>query len=356
MMPSCEEVRAMADPFRNLVFEGGGVKGIAYVGAMEVLEQRGSLARIQRVGGTSAGAINAVLFATGYDNDETTEILKTLDFNNFLDDEWGFVRDARRLVEEYGWYKGRFFREWIGGLVAEKLDNPHATFRELELKTGKHLYLYGTNLSTGFGEVYSNEHTPRMRIADAARISMSIPLFFRAVRNQRDDVFVDGGVLDNYPIKLFDRRKYVDGPKKKNARKTDYYDAENAKLKKLHPDSSPYCYNRETLGFRLDSKREIAIFRDGAERPTHEIDDFFEYAFALVKTIMNAQSNQHLHGDDWQRTVYIDTLDVETTDFDLSDERKQALVASGRKGTKKYFEWYDDLAHDPAVNHPDTPF
>jgi NTE family protein len=67
----------------------------------------------------------------------------------------------------------------------------------------------GTNLSTRFGEVFSAEHTPRMCIADAVRISMSIPLFFAAKRSLRGDVYVDGGVLENYPIKLFDREKYV---------------------------------------------------------------------------------------------------------------------------------------------------
>ena len=50
--------------FRNLVFEGGGVKGVAYVGALNELHKRGILDSIERVGGTSAGAINAVLLST----------------------------------------------------------------------------------------------------------------------------------------------------------------------------------------------------------------------------------------------------------------------------------------------------
>jgi NTE family protein len=344
----------MTYPFRNLVFEGGGVKGIAYVGAMEILEKRGIPRNIKRVGGTSAGAINAVLFAAGFTNEETRQVLAELEFTNFLDDEWGILRDGRRLIEEYGWYKGRFFREWIGGLLGEKLGNPHATFLELEQRTGKQLYLYGANLTTRFGEVYSVEHTPRMRVAEAARISMSIPLFFRAVRNGRGDVFVDGGLLSNYPIHLFDREKYVEETAR-HARRTDYYEAQNADLRRSRPQSSPYVYNRETLGFRLDSKREIAIFRDGAEPPREKIDDFFDYALALIRTIMEAQGNQHLHSDDWHRTVYIDTLGVGTTDFDLSDERKQALMESGRTHTERYFEWYDDLEKDPAINHPEAP-
>jgi NTE family protein len=76
----------MAYHFRNLVFEGGGVKGIAYVGAMQVLEEEGILQDIKRVGGTSAGAINATLFALGFTNIQVRNILKKLDFNNFMDE------------------------------------------------------------------------------------------------------------------------------------------------------------------------------------------------------------------------------------------------------------------------------
>ena len=66
--------------FRNLVFEGGGVRGIAYVGAMEVLAQRGLLDHITRVGGTSAGAINALIHALGFDLDSQHAILDSTDF------------------------------------------------------------------------------------------------------------------------------------------------------------------------------------------------------------------------------------------------------------------------------------
>ena len=57
---------------------------------------------------------------------------------------------------------------------------------------------------------------------------------------------------------------------------------------------------------------------------------------------MNAQENMHLHSDDWQRTVYINTLDVGTTDFNLSDETKQALIGQGIRGTEHYFGWFDN--------------
>ena len=87
------------------------MKGIAYSGALAVLEQRGILRRIKRVGGASAGAINASLLTLGYSLGEIRDILANLDFRNFMDDDWGVLRDAKRLIRDFGWYKGDFFRQ-----------------------------------------------------------------------------------------------------------------------------------------------------------------------------------------------------------------------------------------------------
>jgi len=333
--------------FRNLVFEGGGVKGIAYVGALEVLESKGILQNINRVGGTSAGAINALLLGLNYSPTETKNILRKLNFKNFLDDSWGVLRDTDRLVNEFGWYKGDFFRQWIAKRIKKKTKNPNATFNDVyqQKKSGgfRDMYFIGTNLSTGFAEIFSYEHTPRMCIADAVRISMSIPLFFAAKRGVRDDVYVDGGVLNNYPIKLFDRKKYAE-----YLRIPEYYEEHNRKLRKQRKNISPYIYNKETLGFRLDSAKEIAVFRDQAEPEHHKIDDFFSYTWRLLITILGSQDSNHLHSDDWQRTIYIDTLGAGTTDFDIGDPKKKALVESGKTNTRKYFEWYDDVKNKPV--------
>lgn len=328
--------------FRNLVFEGGGVKGIAYVGALEVLQEAGIYPRIERVAGTSAGAIVAVLLGVGYTAEEIKKIMWNLDFNKFMDDSWGIVQDSHRLLNEFGWYKGDFFRSWMGELIARKLGNSEATFNDLMHMRGelaiREIYLVGTNLSTGFAEVFSHEHTPRFCIADAARISMSIPIFFAAKRGVRGDVYVDGGVLDNYPIKVFDRRKYVI----KNWRRTDYYEAINREFRSRRRSISDYVYNKQTLGFRLDSRNEIALFRDQAEPPVREINNLWDYTLALLNTVIGSQDNVHLHSDDWQRTIYIDTLGVGATDFKIKDSLKEQLLESGKQYTQKYLEWYNN--------------
>ncbi|MCZ6669954.1 MAG: patatin-like phospholipase family protein [Acidobacteria bacterium] len=343
--------------FRNLVFEGGGVKGIAYVGALQALKKRGILENIRRVGGTSAGAINAVLLGLNYTPAETRKILASLDFRNFLDDSWGIVRDLRRLRRQFGWYKGDYFRAWIARRIEKKTGNPDSTFQDLQDQKPaapfRDIYLVATNLSTGFAETFSHEHTPETCVADAVRISMSIPLFFAAKRSVRGDLYVDGGLLNNYPIKLFDRRKYLDRAKiGKHSRLPDYYRNHNRSLRKRGNRISPYLFNSETLGFRLDSPKEIAVFRDQEEPARHKIDDFFSYAWTLMGTLLNCQVSQHLHADDWHRTIYIDTLGVNTLDFNLSAPRKAALVRSGKTHTEKYFSWYDDSGNRPANRPP----
>lgn len=338
--------------FKNLVFEGGGVKGIAYIGAIDELRNRGILDDIQRVAGTSAGAINAILVGLNYSKEDIEHILMTLDFTKFMDDSLGIVRDTARLIEEYGWYKGDYFRNWIGDIIKNKTGNADATFYELQEKKEelgfKDLYFIGTNLSTGYSEVFSHEHTPDMAVADAVRISMSIPIFFASKRLANNDVYVDGGVLANYPIKIFDRQEYVI----KHGLEKNYYIKQNQHIKKSTNATPNLMYNQETLGFKLDSYEQISIFHDHADPKHKDISNFAEFAISVVETIYNNQSNNHLHTDDWHRTIYIDSLGIKTTEFDLDDKQKRGLIQSGSDYTIKYFKWFDDLKNTPC-NRPE---
>jgi NTE family protein len=340
----------MALQFRNLVFEGGGVKGIAYIGAMQVLEQRGHLEHIVRVGGTSAGAINALIFSLGFTIREQQDILNSTNFSEFMDSSFGFVRNFKRLWGEFGWNRGEVFSDWAGELVKEKLGKKNATFGDLKKAKRPGLYVIGTNLSTGFSETFSHERHADMPLVDAVRISMSIPLFFAARRlGKRKDVYVDGGVMLNYPVKLFDRERYIDMDNESEAaRYVEYYNRENASFLLDQPGRSPYVYNRQTLGLRLDTQEEIALFRYDEPLQGKQINRFPEYAKALIGALMQVQENIHLKSDDWQRTLYINTLDVGTTDFDITDEKKKELVNEGIKGAEKYFRWFEDPEEKPV--------
>jgi len=379
----------MTYPFKNLVFEGGGVKGAAYVGAMQALDENKILGNIERICGTSAGAITAVLIGLGFSVEEAEIILLgenspaeadykpertwrkwateqaswafdqaqsfwdeeedddslRVDFNKFWDDDTGYIRDSIRMLDGLGWCRGDYFHKWIGKMIALKTGKPNTTFKELEaLKTNpnnrlKSIYLTGTNLSTSLLEIFSFEHSPHVSIATAARISMSIPFVFRPVTLKRKDkngnptgdtdYFVDGGVLDNYPIRLFDETKYTN-----IGIETAEYEQANAAV--ANASQKQYVYNPETLGFRLDDEQEIAVLKDYANPNRYPIDGLYSYTTAFCNVLANAQNYTHLNSRDRNRTIYLDTLGVGAIDFDISDEKKRALASKAKQSTADY--------------------
>ncbi len=333
----------MAYHFKNLVFEGGGVKGIAYAGALEVLDREGILQNVERVAGTSAGAMMAVLVGLRYSSKEVQEVLWDLNFKGFIDSSWGILRNSHRLFKEYGWCKGDYFRSVMAELIQRKTGDGEITFGELaRTQKFRDIYLVGADLTTGLSKLFCAQQTPEVKVADAARISMSIPLIFAAIRSKdKKRLYVDGGLLENYAIKTFDQREYV--ADQNHFRRTEYYDKINSQTKSLKSmGKREYVYNKETLGFRLDSEEDISMYLTHEEVPSKEIDSFFSYTKALVTTLIDFQNNVHLHSDDWQRTVYIDTLGVRAIDFDIPDDRKQDLVDSGVKYTERYLDWYNN--------------
>jgi len=329
--------------FKNLIFEGGGVKGIAYAGAIKVFDEKNMLESLSRVGGTSAGAITAVLLALGAGWQDIRDIVGGTDFRKFMDDSWGIIRDINRLVKDFGWYKGDAFSKWMKKQIVALTGKQNLTFSGLEEmkrqnpKRYRSLYILGTNLSMQMPEIYSPEHTADMEIWNAVRISMSIPFFFAAVK-QNGDILVDGGVTWNYPINLFDDKKYLS-------------DSDNVKLYTV-PDyptrsGNSHVYNKETLGFRVDTKDEIAAQKQAWRIPPQEIEGFGDYAKALVGFLTDMANKIHLHENDWHRTIFIDAKGVKTTEFNLSSEKVEELVTSGEQGTKAYFEWFENDRESP---------
>ena len=205
----------------NLVLEGGGVKGIGLVGAISVLEEHGF--SFVRVAGTSAGAIVGSLVAAGFTSAELHELMATLDYTKFRDaSEWEKILAPAKGVDLWfheGIYKGEYFHQWITDRLASK--DKH-TFGDLRTDAGSavpdneqyRLVVMTSDLTQGelrrLPWDYEDPRHPRdgQRIADAVRASMSIPFFFRPfelnVYKSGPSVFVDGGMLSNFPIDAFD--------------------------------------------------------------------------------------------------------------------------------------------------------
>lgn len=287
---------------KNLVFKGGGVLGIAYAGAIEVLEQHNILQGVQQVAGTSAGAITATLVSLNYNSTQIKDIVNQTNFKSFEDGE--IVIDALHVMSKYGLYKGDVFLSWMKGLITKAGLNEDATFNDFKNKGCKELYVFASDLNTQGLREFSAGTTPNVIVAEAVRASMSIPLFFEAWEfpnnNPDNHIYVDGGMIYNYPLTIFDTNN---------------------------------TQNQNTLGLFLSNLSGIQSSNDLGT------GHFVKYIRSLVETMLEAQVINFQHDpDEEKRSIVIDNLGISATDFDLTDDQKQALFNSGKTYTQKFLD------------------
>lgn len=301
---------------RNLVFEGAGIRGIAYCGVIQEMENQGMMSYIQKVGGTSAGSIIALTLSLGYNSNEIASIISTTDFKKFNDGAFFFAGGFYRMNKYFGWYRGKQFEKWLGDIIRIKTGNPDITFRELKERKFKELHITGTCLNKQKLIVFNNNTYPDMRVLDAVRVSMSIPLYFAAVhltekgevvsrptkKRSNLDIMVDGGLTGNFPISMFDK-----------------FDSTKS----------------ATLGFRIDSDEQIVAGNRLAELP---INNFKEYITAFYTMVLENLNRQQLTEQDWKRTVSISDGDIGPRIRKLSAREIELLINNGRTAMKNYME------------------
>jgi NTE family protein len=310
---------------KNLVFEGAGMRGIAYCGAIRELENKGLIPGVEKVGGTSAGAMVALCISLGYSSGEISELLYTTNFKKFNDGRFFLAGGINRVSKYFGWYRGQKLTRWLEKIIAKKTGNADITFEELYNKGFKDLYVTATVLNEQRMVVLSRQTYPGMRIKDAVRISGSIPLYFEAVfvdkqghvirspRNQRQlDVMVDGGLLGNFPIRIFDSVETGAGMRSVIA-------------------------NELTLGFRIDSEKQIENDKTGKGLAGMPVSSFREYTAAFYNIAMENLNRQPLSPDDWKRTVSISDGNFRPRIRKLSKTEIALLIENGRAATENFF-------------------
>lgn len=293
------------------VFAGGGVKGLAFTGALQAAAEAGYDEWVQ-VAGTSAGAITAMALAVGYDAAGMKQQLDAFDIAKIADygGPLGVGRVENLLVRD-ALTHGKVLTQFIEQLLREA-PRPATKFGEL----GGRLRVVGSDLAhqriVVFPEdvsLYVDSDGRRLdpdefSISEAVRISAGFPYFFPPLRPRdaatgKQGVLVDGGVVSSYPVFLFDRPE------------------------PHHP----------TWGFRLfsGSSPERPSY-DGIGGPAWPLD----MLVAIVETAMNAFDKLDMQAFG-NRTIAIPTGDVSTLDFGLSAEQKQFLYDSGYQAAKSFF-------------------
>lgn len=278
----------------NLVFEGGGVLGMAHAGAIQALEDKEILNGVQRVAGTSVGALVALLVSLKYKAYDIHQIINSTNFKKFEDHF-----DPFRLVNKYGVYKGDFLLNFIEEIVEKATGNKATTYGDLRDSGYLELKVYACDLNEISVKEFSHEATPMTNVAHSIRASMSIPMFFSAWRFPNeipdDHIYVDGGTIYNYPI--------------------DSYDS-----------------YENTLGFFFKEKQETS---DNGLKFYHPVG----YVKSLFKAILSSQKLDFFKDDEQVAvTVFLDTLGLSSTDFHLTDENKAALFEEGKRATHDYIK------------------
>lgn len=315
------------------VFEGGGCRGAAHVGAYEAAIGCG--VNFSEVAGTSAGSIVAVLVGAGASPEYLRETVAYLKFSSLLSDPRGqiatpwYARFAGSMLRGSKRTLGKIFQhgsahssariqEWVDDRLAELL--PHVPrpvkFKDLVLPT----WVVATDLSGRRAKIWSARHTPEENVAFAVRCSCSIPLFFEPVE-AGNDLYVDGGMLSNLPAFVFaDDRK------------------------------DPLALGGRVLGFRLDGDTENHPKWSIGVYINRLIDTAISGATSIQRSILENVS-----------IISIPTGNVPSTDFDISKENVEFLLKSGRTAVRNFIREEhsnldDSLSNDVARYGDDELF
>ncbi|WP_277587522.1 patatin-like phospholipase family protein [Psychrobacillus antarcticus] len=283
------------------VFSGGGLKGYALVGAYQVIEEKGY--QFKRVAGTSAGAILACFIAAGFTSKEIEELLSELDALTLLDPRKTILPlPFMKWISLYwrlGLYQGKALENWFLEKLALK---GVYTFSDIEAGS---LKLVASDLTNGKIMVLPDDlerygiSSASFPIARALRMSCGIPFFFEPVKlkvTSTDTVIVDGGVLSNFPMWIFD-----------NGNK-----------------------ERPILGLKLSSNSE--------EMEPRKITNGLNLFEALFSTMKNAHDERYISRKIEKNIIFIPVEDYKATQFDLSEDMKNELLEKGRSRANQFLK------------------
>lgn len=332
-----DEVPHVVAKMADLVLEGGGVKGIALVGAAMALHDNGY--RFERIAGSSAGAIvGAIIVAmqqAGESMDRVDELVRTLNYENMLDRRgvskffswWPALANGIGVLLNNGMYRGAYLEDWTRGVLADlgvrsfgdlRFDDPGSSLlparsyrlvvttsdlaRQRSMDLPWDLESYGLNPDT-------------FSVARAVRASAAIPFIFEPVTLRSTfgiSALADGSLLRSYPIEIFDRN-----------------------------DGKPSRW--PTLGIRLSSP-------SNERAPANPVTGPISLMMSLVYTTVDSTQVRHVSDpENLDRSIFAKPRGVRWTDFDLTPEQQQGLYQSGYAAGAKYLRQHPDgpLKADP---------
>ena len=293
--------------YADLVCKGGGVKGIALVGALLYFEEYGYIWK--KVAGTSVGAIVASLVAVGYTAKEIYDIMLKIDYREFADKNTlqsiPLIGPPISLFYSKGIHAGDYVENFLSEKFEQKgkkyfkdiYENGESKLKVIASDVTRHkLIVLPDDL------VEYNINPMEFEIAKAVRMSLSIPFFFEPVilnKKGNPSYIVDGGLLSNFPIWIFDVSDRPRWP---------------------------------TFGLNLYNNVQ-------SSNSNHH--GLISYLMDVIETSLSTNEEIYFKDCDCVRIVNIPTLGISTINFDITKEEMTSLFNSGYNSAKSFLETWD---------------
>lgn len=289
--------------YKNLVLSGGGLKGIAHIGALEYLHNNRYLTNIENISCSSAGSLFGVLYAIGYTIPEIKKIALNMDYHKLCGINKDLVSDIFHVATEYGINNGQYLIDTITKHIEKQTGNKNYTFGQLWKEKGINLVITGTDIVTKNTLYFWYGKYAKMPIRIAVRISCSLPPLFCPVIFD-GHYLVDGGMLDNCPIHVFDGAFPADPLAKMNMTPIDPH----------------------TLAILLNSEDE----------KNTQIKDVMGFYGAVLDAMVDNGVERYQRPSFWQRTVPVQLPSIPMYK-NISMSQINNLIECGYKDTERFF-------------------
>jgi NTE family protein len=281
----------------TLVLSGGGIKGFAYCGVFKYFEEQKYIdIKIKNVSAVSIGSVFALLYIIGYTSQELeTEIL------NKRINELSNLK-IENFVNKFGLESGKGITTWIETLLLKKGLKQNITLKELYCEFGVHFKIYATNISIYKYTYFDHIITPDMSVVKAIRMAISVPFFF-TMQKHNEHVYVDGALINNYPIEQSIQKDKDD--------------------------------NSHIIGVLL-------LDNNNNNQNSNQINNIDEYICHILKCfiIQSEIYNNYQSTPIKEQTinVYTNSLSKSPISFNINIKDKKQFILDGYNATKTYFE------------------
>jgi NTE family protein len=265
--------------YKTLVLSGGGIKGLIHLGGIQYMEEN-NLLDIDTYIGTSIGGVIATLLSIDYKAKEIFNFLLHFNLHNTKN------MNIINLIDNYGLDDGKSLMFIFEKLLERKINKKDITLGELNKKFNKKIIICVTCLNEYKPYYFSYENYPDLSLLLVIRMTISVPFIFTAVK-YNNNLFVDGGLINNYPI---DKSQNIE----------------------------------TTIGIFLNNTINYI-----------QINNLEEYIFSLFSCLLSRADHNAIKYK--KNTININNVNINFTNFNLTQKEKKKLFQIGYISTNKYF-------------------